>query len=440
MEIIQEMGKSYLCVDIERSSASEYPERMLTDNEIKGQPVCRRGISSNRDVLKYDITNIKNLIREYDSRSMHFGDISKLLLGIADQLMRGAAYLLDEKMYVFDPEYIYVDMETEELNMICIPYRFKDDQAEDKYHELADFLLDKIDHKDEKAVSIAYQFYRMSKEKLFSMIGFCSVIEKEAGEINIEKEHYREERNVRNDPEKHPFGNDDFDKEKSLYDELNELGAVDQKKKAQTISGKRPVIIKPVRIPLILGLIGISGFLYYVFSGMNSTYGIQILSVSVLISIIAAILGIRCVVRVLKNREERELEKDMSECSATVGEYWGADEGTVFFDEETQFFDPEEGESITVEWNENGEERRRKIEGDCVVIGKKFDEVDLCISDPTVSRKHAQMTVKSGEVFLRDLGSTNGTYVEGRKLNPGEDIKLYNNKDFLLGKVAVRVV
>ncbi len=74
------------------------------------------------------------------------------------------------------------------------------------------------------------------------------------------------------------------------------------------------------------------------------------------------------------------------------------------------------------------------------VIGKKFDEVDICISDPTVSRKHAKMTVKSGELYLRDLGSTNGTYVEGRKLNPGEDIKLYNNKDFLLGKVAVRVV
>ena len=124
----------------------------------------------------------------------------------------------------------------------------------------------------------------------------------------------------------------------------------------------------------------------------------------------------------------------------TVNEFWGGDEETVFFDEETQFFDSEENSQYSIEWNENGEEKRERINGGSVILGKKFDEVDVCILDPTVSRKHAKMTIKSGCVYLRDLGSTNGTYIDGKKIAPGEDIKLLNNRDFLLGKVAVRVV
>jgi pSer/pThr/pTyr-binding forkhead associated (FHA) protein len=35
--------------------------------------------------------------------------------------------------------------------------------------------------------------------------------------------------------------------------------------------------------------------------------------------------------------------------------------------------------------------------------------------------------------FLRDNGSTNGTYVEGRKLNAGEEVLLKNKTQIKLG-------
>ena len=40
------------------------------------------------------------------------------------------------------------------------------------------------------------------------------------------------------------------------------------------------------------------------------------------------------------------------------------------------------------------------------------------VSTPTVSRKHAWLRVRGQNVELVDLGSTNGTYIEGRRIEP----------------------
>jgi DNA-binding NtrC family response regulator len=61
-------------------------------------------------------------------------------------------------------------------------------------------------------------------------------------------------------------------------------------------------------------------------------------------------------------------------------------------------------------------------------IGKKEDN-DLVISDNTVSRHHAEIEYKADSFLLRDLDSTNGTYVNGTRvkevyLAPGDRIKI----------------
>lgn len=44
---------------------------------------------------------------------------------------------------------------------------------------------------------------------------------------------------------------------------------------------------------------------------------------------------------------------------------------------------------------------------------------DITIPDPKVSRRHAQITSDSGAFEIEDLGSTNGTLVNGSRLDPG---------------------
>jgi pSer/pThr/pTyr-binding forkhead associated (FHA) protein len=41
---------------------------------------------------------------------------------------------------------------------------------------------------------------------------------------------------------------------------------------------------------------------------------------------------------------------------------------------------------------------------------------DLSVADPTISRRHAELVCEEDQVTLRDLGSSNGTFVNGRKI------------------------
>ena len=57
-----------------------------------------------------------------------------------------------------------------------------------------------------------------------------------------------------------------------------------------------------------------------------------------------------------------------------------------------------------------------QMEGRDFIIGR---EGHIYIDSPTASKRHAEIKVTSGRIFLRDLDSTNGTFlVKGRRLVP----------------------
>jgi len=51
---------------------------------------------------------------------------------------------------------------------------------------------------------------------------------------------------------------------------------------------------------------------------------------------------------------------------------------------------------------------------------------DVDINDPRVSRKHCQIINDNGGFVIRDLGSTNGTYVNGSRINGERSLSLYD--------------
>jgi len=53
-----------------------------------------------------------------------------------------------------------------------------------------------------------------------------------------------------------------------------------------------------------------------------------------------------------------------------------------------------------------------------VTIGRS--DADIVLDDPEASRNHAALEIYGDRVVLRDLGSTNGTFVAGRKIETTE--------------------
>lgn len=49
-------------------------------------------------------------------------------------------------------------------------------------------------------------------------------------------------------------------------------------------------------------------------------------------------------------------------------------------------------------------------------IGRDPAAADIVLDHPAVSRAHAQVRVRAGQIWLRDLGSSNGTFVNGERL------------------------
>jgi pSer/pThr/pTyr-binding forkhead associated (FHA) protein len=49
-----------------------------------------------------------------------------------------------------------------------------------------------------------------------------------------------------------------------------------------------------------------------------------------------------------------------------------------------------------------------EMESRTYIIGR---EGHIFLNDKTVSKQHAELQILNGEIYLRDLGSTNGTYL-----------------------------
>jgi len=62
--------------------------------------------------------------------------------------------------------------------------------------------------------------------------------------------------------------------------------------------------------------------------------------------------------------------------------------------------------------------RAHPIDGPVTVIGRAMD-VDIVLDDPGVSRRHAEVHVVDGRARVIDLGSTNGTFVDGERVHAG---------------------
>jgi hypothetical protein len=74
------------------------------------------------------------------------------------------------------------------------------------------------------------------------------------------------------------------------------------------------------------------------------------------------------------------------------------------------------------------EGRRLILEADPSVVGRS-DECEVVLSDPNVSRRHAELRMQGGEWHVVDLGSTNGVKVNGRvvssaRLRDGDRVTL----------------
>jgi len=71
-----------------------------------------------------------------------------------------------------------------------------------------------------------------------------------------------------------------------------------------------------------------------------------------------------------------------------------------------------------------------------LVVGRS-SELDMVLVEDMVSRRHAKITVTGDQIFIQDLGSTNGTFVNGEKIKRA---RLQEGDRILIGTSIIKLV
>lgn len=72
-----------------------------------------------------------------------------------------------------------------------------------------------------------------------------------------------------------------------------------------------------------------------------------------------------------------------------------------------------------------------------ILLGR-LPECDIRLNSNMVSRRHAEITIDGSEVAIADLGSGNGTYLNGNRLGEGQSILTPGDR-VKLGPILIRV-
>jgi pSer/pThr/pTyr-binding forkhead associated (FHA) protein len=115
------------------------------------------------------------------------------------------------------------------------------------------------------------------------------------------------------------------------------------------------------------------------------------------------------------NREELDYGDDLYPDSASVGQL-SADAAVLLV-----MRGPNVGSSF-------------RLDGDLTTAGRHPDS-DIFLDDVTVSRRHAEFYRESGRFTVRDVGSLNGTYVNGSRI---EETELVGGDEVQIGKFRLK--
>ena len=404
-----EFDKSYLLIEIPVSDDS-YIVKMLSHNIIPGIPECKIRYIEDKEYLAYDVTGKTTLERAFLDKKMKFSDLTELFYRIRNMMHDGRTFLLDREGFLLQPKYMFTDMETGELS--CLYYPVEEyDKTEERYRPFSDFLLDRIEHRDEHAVTIAYHFYKISKEEYFSFDSFIGFMEKEC--LLVQAENQKKEQ---------------AQKEETIIDiekySVPEETITEYEDKTVNKNGKVGVVIAL----FLLGAVCIVGYWYILPLQGNVFYTVVPGSTLIIMSVV---LGIRNILDWYRKRTAKEYAEP--ERPVRVEDYFEdiSDEDTVFFDQD---------EYVTLKWKEGHFSKEYVLEEFPVTVGKMKNNVQMVIEDISVSRFHARFSKQGNTVYLQDLDSTNGTYVNKKQLFAGEERIIKRGDEIQFGKIIVNVV
>ena len=414
---------------------TNYEIRMLQNNTFDYIPPTEMREIDGRKSIYVKIDGLETLVSRFRRFNPEKNELEKLLFSIKSCMSELKDYMLDPGGMVIDMEHILYSPEEDKYKFMYIP-RF-DKPFRKQMKDLFEEIMRIFDHKDREGVVFLYDLYSKFLMDNFTPDMFCKLI-KEKDDISLKEKL----------PPVRPIS------KKEVGDEItNSINTMTEKTVVENTMVEKPSDKKDKNrnILMITGAVAVA-ILMYIFLGAQS------LMIS---AVMALVMAVYIGVDAMRKKEEEETRLSM-EPVLSYGNYVAEsdfeisspkiekkEEPKILFNEieepeiyettvlmdENEFANDIKGISKLIPCDGNKNEQIYLIEGE-TRIGRMSDACDICINEPSISRVHVVLEKQGKKVTLKDVGSTNGTYINEHRLEKDISEQLSSGDIISLAGVA----
>ena len=91
---------------------------------------------------------------------------------------------------------------------------------------------------------------------------------------------------------------------------------------------------------------------------------------------------------------------------------------------------------LRLTWEVDGNPHKAERFDYPVIIGRDLS-CNLVVSAPSVSRRHAHLAYENNELHISDMGSSNGTFLNGKRVE--SSTRIANGDEITLGSISIRL-
>ena len=385
-DIIRDMNKCYLVVENAEGQESGFQQKMVLHNKLPGLLEVERRQIDESFKYYYDVTN-KVCIREIFSKSeISAGKIEFIISNIIKIIQDATEFLLEQDNFILLPDFIYLDS-CQEFVYLCF-YEFYSANVREQMVKLAEYFMEVIDYKDEKAVTLTYGLYKVLRENNCNFATIMEVVKQ-----------------CRND-------NDVVMKQN--INEVIEQQPIELVEEKETSDSSMKAVVAVINILIVIILLK-TRFVFW-----ESSWNLNIRNVA-----------LSCLLLVIVNSLAFYSQKRLSPLKQQENPFQNVEcEETIVL---TNYH------PLYVLKGEVGFENI-SIQSLPCIIGSDKKQVNEVVRSPAVSKRHAILEEVNGKIHIRDLSSTNGTFVNGELVTNNSSYPLSDKDKITLANVTYQLI
>lgn len=452
-EIVQEFTGRYLKITAE-GKGNDLGEKMLRYNNIEGILGAEVQQINDTPQYLYAIGDRIPLLDFLKRGSFTAEDIRSLMYQIIRLIELAGEYFLDEKDMILLGDCMFWDESEKKLAVVYLDGYQRD--VGKGISSILETCMDHMNHKDKELVFLVYGLHRISKDGNFCLNRLTEVLggkpSVKRNRSGMEKDRGSMEKN-RDGVEKNRGSREAVGRwdEAGRWDEVgrrDEAGGRDKVTRQEGITGKEKERYSPLeelgkRTAFYAKIIayvaaGIFVFAAAVCSGVLA--GGEGVGLDVRKTVVLAVLLIVLEWYLIGKLQGEETQREGSKQESF--QIWNDQTERLVGYDEDQTVVLDQHHSQTVYLNlipEDWQREEIKIRKSPFFIGKNGEKADAVICEGDISRLHAKIVVEDDDVFVIDQESTNGTYVNGKRLVPWERRKVLADDKIAFSSVYYRV-